>query len=90
MIIKCQKTETEQNWKKQRVTEHTILPSNIMKMIIVIFVKEEEALFMQVVRQQICMLKEYMEVEREFIDTSLENLKLGNIIEKPDGNVVNN
>jgi hypothetical protein len=55
-------------------------------MTIVIFVKEEVVLSMEVVLQQICMLKEYMEVEREFIDTSLENLKLGNIIEKPDGN----
>ena len=55
-------------------------------MTIVIFVKEEVVLSMEVVLQQICMLKEYTEVEREFIDTSLENLKLGNIIEKPDGN----
>jgi len=56
-------------------------------MTIVIFVKEEVVLSMEVVLQQICMREEYMEVEREFIDTSLENLKLGNIIEKPDGKI---
>ena len=53
----------------------------------VIFVKEEVVLSTEVVLLQICMQEEYTEAEREFIDTSLENLKLGNIIEKPDGKI---
>ena len=85
MIIKCQKTETEQDWTKQKKAESTQKSLNIITTIIVISALKEVVLFILIVLLRTWDQKEYMEVENRFTRTSTENINPGSTTEKQNG-----